>query len=106
VFGLLNTGHILCNSGFSKHVETPEDALIGEVQSTVAMATVFLDDFVFQAFLGNMALFMTVVAEVVAASASKERMLYWASAMGGQWHPIFRWCRHQGVCSVHVTQLL
>ncbi len=105
MFSLLNLGHVLGDSGFSKYVETLEDALVGEVQSTVAMATVLLDDFVLWAFLGDMALFMTVVAEAVAASASKDWTLDWASVMGGQWHPIFGWCCHQGICNMHVTQL-
>ncbi len=98
-------GHVLGNGGFSKHVETPEDALVGEMQSTVAVATILFDNFVLQAFLGDMALFVTVVAEVVAASASKDWMLYWTSAMGSQWHPIFGWCHHWSICNMHVTQL-
>ncbi len=70
VFGLLDTGHILGDSGFPEHVEASEDALIGEVEMTVAVATVLLDNLVLGAFLGDMPLLVTVVAQAVAASAS------------------------------------
>ncbi len=70
VFGLLNAGDVLGNGGLSQHVEVSEDALVGEVEMTVAVATVLFDDLVLGAFLGDMSLLMTVVAEAVAASAS------------------------------------
>jgi len=70
VFGLLNAGDVLGDGGFSQHVEASEDALVGEVEATVAVATVLFDNLVLGAFLGNMPLFVTVVAEAVAASAS------------------------------------
>jgi len=70
VFSLLDVGYVVGDGGFPEHVEVSENALVGEVEATVAVATVLLDDFVLGAFLGDMPLLMAVVAEAVAASAS------------------------------------
>ena len=70
VFGLSDAGHVFCDGGLSEHVEASEDALVREVEMTVAVATVLLDNLVLWAFLGDMPLLLTVVADAVAASAS------------------------------------
>ena len=70
MFHLIDAGYVLCNGGFSQHVESPEDALIWEVQVTVAMVAVLFDRFLQGTFLGDVSLFVAVIAEVVAASAS------------------------------------
>jgi len=62
VLGLIDTHHIFCDGGHSKHVEASKDALIWEVQMAVAVATVLLDHLLLWALLHNMPLFMAVVA--------------------------------------------
>jgi len=69
VFGLLDTGYIFGNCSFAKHVEVVEDAFVGEVEPAVAMVAVLLNDLVLGTSLGDVSLFMAVVAEAVAASA-------------------------------------
>jgi len=69
VFGLLDASHVFGDCSFSKHVKASENAFVGEVKATVAVATVLLDGLVLGAFLGDMPLFVAVVAEAVAASA-------------------------------------
>jgi len=83
VFHLIDVGHIFCHGGFSKHVETPEDALIWEVQVAVAVATVLLGGFLQWALLGDVPLFVAIVAEVITASTLKKGMLNWASMSWG-----------------------
>jgi len=70
VFGLLDAANILRYCSFPKHIEASEDALVGEVETTVAVATVLLDDLVLGTLLGDVPLFMAIVAEAVATSAS------------------------------------
>jgi len=106
VFRLVDTGDIVGHCGFPKHIETPKDAFIGEVESTVAVATVLLGDFLQQALLGDMPLFVTVIAEAIVASASKKRTLDWASTAWSQWHPIFYSGRHWSVSDVSISYLL
>jgi len=72
----------------------------------VAVVAVLLDSLLLGALLSNVPLFLTVVAEVVTASALKEGMLDWASMLGSQWHLIFGGCGHQGVGNMSVTYLL
>jgi len=67
---LLNAGYVFGYCSFSKHVEMSEDAFIGEMETTVAMATVLFDDLVLGTLLGDVSLLVAVVAETVTASAS------------------------------------
>ncbi len=69
------------------------------------MATVLLGGFVLGAFLGNMPLFMAVIAEVIVASALKQGTLDWTSSSRSQWHPVFCGHDHRSVGDVGVTQL-
>jgi len=70
VLCLVDVGHIFGDHGFTEHVEALEDALVGEVQATIAVVTVLLHHLHLRTFLGDMSLFVAVVTEVVAASAS------------------------------------
>ena len=54
MFSLLDMGYILFNHSFSKHVKATKNALIGEVQMTVAVMTVLLDGLLLWTLLGNM----------------------------------------------------
>ncbi len=106
MFGLVDVGYIFQYYSLPKHVEPSKDALIGEVQTAVAVATVLLDGLGFGTFLHNVSLFVTVVAEVIVASALKKGMLDWTSIIGGQGHPIFGGYPCQGIGNMSVTQLL
>jgi len=53
VFCLVDVSHIVFYSGFSQHIETLEDALIWEVQPTIAMVAILLCGFLLGAVLGN-----------------------------------------------------
>ncbi len=106
MLSLFDACHIFGDSGLPKNVEPFENALVGEVLVTVAVATVLLYGLLEGTLLGDMPLLVAVVAEAVAASASKERTLYWASTMWGQWHPIFGHRAHRGVGKVSVSNLL
>ncbi len=64
---------IVGNCGFSKHIEVLEDALVWEVQMTVAVATVLLGDLLQRTFLGDVSLLLAVVAEAAAASLPRRR---------------------------------
>ena len=68
---LFDVHDIFGDRGFSEYVKPLKDALIWEVQATVAVATVLLDGLFEGALLGDMSLLVAVVAEVVASSASK-----------------------------------
>ncbi len=70
VFGLLDAADVLLHCSFPEHVEASEDAFVGEVETTVAVATVLLDDFALGTFLGDVPLFVAVIAEAVTTSAS------------------------------------
>jgi|SRR6266571_1786141 len=105
MFSLVNVGHILCDYGFSKHVEPFEDTLIGEVQAAVAVATVLLGGLLEGTLLGNMSLFVAVVAEVVVASALKKRALCWTTMLQGQRHPTFSFCVYWSISNVDITYL-
>ncbi|SRR6266702_2855202 len=105
MFSLVNVGHVLCDCGFSKHVEPFEDTLIGEVQVAVAVATVLLGGLLEGTLLGNMSLFMAVVAEAVVASALKKRALRWTTASQGQRHPIFSCCAYRSISNMDITYL-
>jgi len=105
VVSLVDACHVLSNCGLAKSVKPFEDALIGEMQAAVAMATVLLRRLLEGTFLGNVPLFLAVVAEVVAASALKERTLYWSSTMWGQRHPILSHCMHWGIGNVCISDL-
>src|SRR6266702_1471218 len=106
VLRLIDACYIFGDCGFSKGIEPLEDALIGEVQPAVAMATVLLHRLFEGTFLGDVSLFVAIVAEAVAASASKEGMLNWSPTPWGQWHPIFGHCAHRGVGDVRISDLL
>ncbi len=106
MLSLIDVGYILHDCGFSKHVESLEDTLIGEVQLTIAVSTVFLDSLHLGVFLHNVPLFMAIVAEVIAASASKERALDWASSLRSQWHLVFSGHGHWGIGDMSITYLL
>ncbi len=97
--------YILCHGRLSQYLESFEDAFIGEVEATVAMMTVLLGGFVEGTLLGNVSLFMALVADVVAASASKERTLNQTTVTWGQGHPIFGCCMHRGVGHMCVSYL-
>ncbi len=106
MLSLVDTCHVLGYCDFSQCVKSLEDAFIGEVEVTVAMATVLLDRLLEGTLLCNMSLFVAVVAEVVAASASKERTLYWTTITWGQGHPVFSCRMHQGVGHMSISYLL
>jgi len=69
VFGLSNAGYVLADGGFSEHVEASEDAVIGEMETTVAVVTVLLGDLRLGTLLGDVSLLVTVVTFTVTASA-------------------------------------
>ncbi len=71
MFCLLDVGHVLSNSHFSKHVEASENALVGEVEVAVAVVTVFLNGLLFWTLLSDVPLLLAVVAEMVVSSVSK-----------------------------------
>ncbi len=106
VLCLVDACYVFCYHGFSKHLKPFEDALVGEVEVTIAVAAVLLDGLFEETFLCNVSLFAAVVAEVVAASALKKRMVYQTTAMQGQGHPVFGCCAYQGVGNVSVSYLL
>jgi len=83
VLSLLDARYVFCDHGFPKCVKPLEDALIGEVETTVAVATVLLHRLLEGTLLGDVSLFVAVVAEVVATSASKERTLNWSPMTWG-----------------------
>jgi len=70
------------------------------------VAAVLFDSLLLRTLLGDMSLFMAIVAEVVATSALQEGTLNWTSMMGGQGHPILGGHHHWGVCNMGITQLL
>jgi len=105
MFSLVDVGDIIGHHGFPKHIEVLEDAFIGEVEATVAVSAVLLGGFLPWAFLGDMPLFVTVVAEGIAASASEKRTLDWAPMLWGQWHPVFYGHCHWGVGNMSITYL-
>jgi len=105
MFGLVNPGYILGDQGLAEHVEPFEDALVGEVQVTVTMTAVLLGGFLEGALLGDVALFVAVVAEVVVPSALKKRMLYWTASSWGQGHPVFGCHTHRVISHVNITYL-
>jgi len=105
VLGLVDARDVLGNCGFSKNIESLEDALIGEVQATVTVAAVLLGGLFEGTFLGNMSLFVAVVAEVIAASASQDGTLYWASTTWGQGHPVLGCYTHWSVGDMRISNL-
>jgi len=72
VFGLFDARYVLGYRRFSQHIELFEDAVVGEMEATVAVATVLLGGFVEGTFLGDVSLFVALVADVVATSALEE----------------------------------
>ncbi len=60
---LLDACHILSHRGLTKSVKPFEDALIGEVQATVAVAAILLRWLLEGTLLGDVSLFVAVVAE-------------------------------------------
>ncbi len=71
MFSLLNVAYVFFNHHLPQHVEASKDAFIGEVKLAVAGVAVLFDGLLLQALLGDVSLLITVVAEVVASSASK-----------------------------------
>ncbi len=69
MIGLVDTRDILGNCSFTESVKPLEDALVWEVQMTVAVAAVLFGGFLERTFLGDVSLFVAVVTEVIAASA-------------------------------------
>ncbi len=105
MFCLIDAAHVLRNGGFAKYVELLEDALVWEVQVTVAVSAIFLGGFLQRTLLGNVPLFMAVIAEVIAASALKEGMLNQTSTSWSQGHLIFGGHGHRSVGNMEVTYL-
>ncbi len=70
------------------------------------MATVLLDQLLEGTFLGDVSLFVAVVAEAIVASASKKRTLYQASTTWGQGHPVFGCHTHRSVGDMCISDLL
>ncbi len=105
VIRLLNVRKVLGDQGLPKHFKSLEDAFIGEVEATVAMATVLLDGFLEGTLLGDVSLFVAVVAKAIAASTSKEGTLYRTSMTWGQGHPILDRRAYWGVGDMCVSNL-
>ena len=103
---LFDVHDIFGDRGFSEYVKPLKDALIWEVQATVAVATVLLDWFLEGTLLGDVSLFVAVVAKAIAASTSKEGTLYRTSMTWGQGHPILDRRAYWGVGNMHVSDLL
>ena len=106
MISLFDACDVFGDHGFSKYSKPLEDALVGEVQAAVAMATVLLGGLLEGTLLGDVSLFVAVVAEAIATSALKERTLYWTSTLWGQRHPVFGCRAHWGVGDMHVSDLL
>jgi len=105
VVSLLDACDVLGDGGFPQHVKSLEDAFIGEVETTTAMATVLLDGLFEGTLLGDVSLFVAVVAEAVATSASKKGALHWSSTTWSQGHLIFGGHAYWGVGDVCVSDL-
>jgi len=106
VFSLLDPRHVVCYGCLSQYFEPFEDAVVGKVELTIAVPTVFLGGLFEGTLLRDVSLFMAVIAEAVATSASKERTLYQTTDVWGKGHPIFGCRMYQGVGHVSVSDLL
>jgi len=106
MFGLLDACDIVSYSRLPQYLEALEDAVIGEVEAAVAVATVLPDGFVEGTLFCDVSLFVAPIADVVATSASKEGTLNRTSASWGQGHPILGCHAHWCVSHVGVSDLL
>ncbi len=70
------------------------------------MATVLLGGLLEGTLLGDMSLFVAIVAEAVTASALKKGMLYWSPTAWSQRHPIFGRRVRWSVGDVRISDLL
>jgi len=102
----LDARHVLGDGGFPKNLEPLEDALVGEVEMAVAVSAVFFDGLLEGTLLCDVPLFVAVIAEAVATSASKKGMLDWTSMTWSQGHPVLGCHAYWGVGDMRVSNLL
>src|SRR6266581_9094958 len=76
------------------------------MEVAMAVPAILLGGLLQWTLLCDVSLFVTVIAETVAASASEKRTLDWSSTAWSQWHPVFCGCPHWSISHVGVSYLL